>query len=108
MNDTMEIMDLTQLLDMILSKIDQWSSEEIINQLISLGNQVKQEIDDKYLDEKYRIDRNEILAYFSAIKKFNQFNLPFTKEHLIQLTNTTKGKIRPYPLYSGIVINLSI
>ena len=103
----MDKLELVPLFDKILEKIEEWDPTEIINKILEVGDSVIDQINSRYLDEeRYRVDRNEVVNYFKSIKRFNESGLPFSLDHLKQLTERTKKRISPYPHYSGIVLDI--
>lgn len=98
--------ELEELFDHLSELAIKWDTNEIIPKLLKLQEIIYNQLNSKYSEEKYRIDKNEILNFLERIEKFNQFNLPITIEHLQQIIQTTKSKIRPYPHYSGLKVSV--
>jgi len=100
-------MELGSLIDYILSNCENWDNNNIIPKVKEIGLIVEKQINEKYMsDDKYRVDRNEILSFFEQIKKSEELGIPFSLEHFKQITIMTKKRIRPYPHYSGIKVEI--
>lgn len=98
-----EKLELRPLLDLLKEKANIWEPVEVLPRTKKLGLVVIPQLH-KYKEGKYRRDRNEVIGLFDAISKFIETGLPIALDHFESIVDDYKGRISPYPHYSGIKV----
>ncbi|MDH5403094.1 MAG: hypothetical protein OEZ01_04515 [Candidatus Heimdallarchaeota archaeon] len=103
----MTTLELKPFFDLLYQKSKEWAPETIIPNIKELSNIIVPQLE-RLTEGKFRHDRNEALGFFDAIAQFSSTGLLLSLEHFQSLIKNYAQRIKPYPHYSGIKIELPV